>query len=140
MIHDIAAGLAAAMSTVDGLRTSAHPVEVVSATPLATVQLAGIDYHQSFGNASLSGLAAIRWQVDVIVGRVALRATTESLEQLVDHTGTRYTSVVAAIEADKTLGGVCSTLIVQRVSSVGATAVGDDSYLVARLEVLTYGE
>lgn len=140
MIHEIAAGLCTAMQSVPGLRTSPHPVESVASTPLATVQLAGIDYHSSLGASSTSGLAAIRWTVDVIVGRVALRSTAELLESLVDPTGTSTTSVVAALEADKTLGGECSTLIVQGVSGVGTSTVGDDSYLVARMEVLTYGE
>lgn len=135
MIAEIADGLAEAMSHVRGLRTSAHPVEN-PVHPHASVRIGSINYHSAFGGM---GFTELRWVVTVTVGRVAIRSTMPALEALIDPSGTALTSIPVAIEEDKTLGGVCSSLKVLGVTQVGVTS-DEEAALVATLEVITYAE
>lgn len=135
MIHDIALALADAMSQVEGLRTSAYPVES-PAHPHASVRIGSINYHGAFAGM---GFTECRWVITVTVGRVALRSTMQALETLIDPSGDVTTSIPKAIEDDRTLGGKCSSLKVVGVSQVGTTA-DEEAALVATLEVVTYAE
>jgi hypothetical protein len=65
--------------------------------------------------------------VTVIVARTSDRAAYERMSEYVAPTGSR--SVRAAIEADRTLGGVCQTLIVQRADNIRSVSQGDAEYL-----------
>lgn len=138
MLSGIAEGLAEALANVEGLRVSAHPVDMPT-PPHAVVQLVSVNYHGSFGNSAGVtpgwGWTVTIWQVLVIVGAVAQRSSVPRLYDLLDPSGPPTTSVASALEDDRTLGGRVTNTRVLAVSNIAASSGTDDGYLVARLDV-----
>lgn len=98
-------------------------------TPLAAPTDYEMGYHQTFG-----GLTETLFTVGIFTSRGDSAAGRDNLAQFLAESGS--TSVVAAIEADLTLGGAAKTLIVERVRGAGRlyTIAGID-YLGAMLDV-----
>lgn len=129
-LRAIREGLQARLDNITGIRPYDHVKGSVN-PPMAEVGFpTNVNYDITFGpNAS-------EWTIPVrvYVGQASNRAATEKLDELVSATGDT-TSVKAAIEGDKTLGGACMSAIVTRMTGAGAVDVGGISYLVADFEV-----
>jgi hypothetical protein len=120
MIWEIMAGIQARLDTIAGLRTDAITPESTN-TPFAFVGVPHrIDYHATQGVPR--GKVALFFTVTVGVSSVVDRVGQSQLAGYADPTGTP--SIKAAIEADRTLGGVVDDCIVvsfERNDSVGVT-------------------
>jgi hypothetical protein len=130
-ISELRAGIATNLATISGLRTSAEIPDSPN-PPIAVVVFDRVAYHQDFRN----GMADYRFTVQVIVGRVDERNAQRYLDAYCSTTGA--SSVVTAIESDRTLGGKAFDCHVSEMSNYGSINVGENTYLAAefRLQVL----
>jgi hypothetical protein len=115
-------GLATRLRTIDGLRVYDRPADITAA-PAAFMLLEAVDYQNAFA----LGDPRMEITVSVVVARTSDRAAYERMSEYLAPTGSR--SVRAAIEADRSLGGVCQTLIVLRADNVRMVSQGDADYL-----------
>jgi hypothetical protein len=99
----VRAGLATALDTIAGLRVFDHVPDSL-APPAAVIEPVEV----VFDEAMVRGLDLYRAFVLVIVGRMSERSASDRLDAYL--AGSGASSVKAAIEADKTLGGACDTL------------------------------
>jgi hypothetical protein len=99
----VRAGLATALDTIAGLRVFDHVPDSL-APPAAVIEPVEV----VFDEAMVRGLDLYRAFVLVIVGRMSERSASDRLDAYL--AGSGGSSVKAAIEADKTLGGACDTL------------------------------
>lgn len=123
-------GLGTALDTITGLRTFDYVPDSLS-PPAAVVEPLEVDYTQA-----MRGLQMFRAFILVIVGRMADRSSQDRLDAYVAPSG--GSSVKAALEADRTLGGACQTLDVTtaRPREVVVSGVNMIAY---RFEVEIYG-
>lgn len=124
-------GLAAALATITGLRVFDYVPDGL-APPAAVIEPLEIDYDSAMHN----GLTFYRAYVLIVVGRMSDRTAQNSLDQYVTTTGA--SSVKAAIEADRSLGGACQTLRVTSSRPREALVSGVEM-LAYRFEVTIYG-
>lgn len=135
MDSDIRAALAAAAANVSGLdtedgtiRTSAYILDTVN-PPIVMFTPGDMDYdgtfHQGEDTRPYVGI--------VILGRVAEVAAQDMLDDLRETTGT--TSLKAAIESSRTLGGLVDAVQVTSFSGPRPRTYGDITYLSADVTV-----
>lgn len=132
-ISDLRAGLATNLATITGLRTAAEIPDNPS-PPIAIVQLQRV----SFDGAFQSGMTTYDFTVSVIVGRAAEREAQRRLDAFASSSGA--SSIKAAIESNRTLGGECFDLRVSEMSNIGAVLLGEASYLAADFVVTVFAE
>ncbi len=125
-------GLTTALDTITGLRCFDYVPDSLS-PPAAVVEPLEIEYGVSM---TASGIDYYRGFVLVIVGRMSDRSSQDRLDAYLASSGA--SSVVAAIEADRTLSGSCSTCQVTQAlpRSVVVSGVEMTAY---RFEVDIYG-
>lgn len=121
-------GLQAALTAITGLRVFDH-VPDNWATPCTFVVPDTIEYWNAFSG----GDAIHNWTCTVVVGRQSDRSSQRQLFEYMSYSGAK--SVRAAIEADRTLGGVVQTLIVNRAENVRMVTQGDQYYLAVDFTV-----
>jgi len=121
-LQQIADGIETRLATVTGLRVFDH-VPDIFATPCSFVLPGSIAYWGDFAG----GNAEVEVVITVVVGRTYDRAAQKSLYTYMSYSGAG--SIRAAIEADRTLGGVCQTLLVERADNIRMLAQGDATYL-----------
>ena len=131
-VSQVATGLANNLATISGLRTSAFQPEQLN-PPFAFPTLNRIEYHKAFGG----GDVVMDWTVNVIVGRYVDRNAFETLDGLLSYSGA--TSIRAAIEADKTLGGVCQTLVLPSGANITSLSSADAEFLQIQFQVTVHG-
>jgi len=129
--NGVRAGLGTALDTITGLRVFDYVPDSLS-PPAAVVEPLEVDYDE----AMQRGLDFYRAFILVIVGRMSDRSSQDRLDAYV--TGSGASSVKAALETDRTLGGACSTLQVTsaRPREVVVSGVNMIAY---RFEVSIYG-
>ena len=130
-VSQVADGLKARLATVSGLRTFAYQPEQVN-PPVAFPVLDSIDYHRAFGGGDVQ----MRFTIIVIVGRYLDRVAHTNLDGFLSFSGA--TSLRAAIEGDRTLGGVASTLVMDSSLSIGSLAIAEAEYLQVSFSVLVH--
>jgi hypothetical protein len=131
-VSQVAAGLQARLATITGLRTFSYQPEQEN-PPFGYPQINRIDYHRAFSG----GDVVMDWTVYVVVGRWLDRTAHAALDDYLSYSGTK--SVRAAIEADPTLGGVCSTLIVRSGADITSLDAGGAQFLVIQMQVEVHG-
>jgi hypothetical protein len=132
-IYTVLQGVANAVNVIDGL--SAYPVlpDAVD-PPVFGPNDFDIDYHQTFAD----GLNFLPLTFIVLTSRGDTEAGRKLLSAYLNPSGSQ--SIKAAIEADKTLGGVAKTLIVDRARNAFKLAdVAGVYYLGAELDVRVWG-
>jgi hypothetical protein len=127
-ISELRDGIAANLRTISGLRVSAEIPEGVN-PPNAIVVFDRVQYHQSYKN----GMASYAFTVQVIVSRVEERNAQRYLDAYCSTTGS--SSVLLAVESDKTLGGKAFDTYVSEMSSYGSINIQDNTYLAAEFQV-----
>lgn len=129
--NGVRAGLGTALDTITGLRVFDYVPDSLS-PPAAVVEPLEVDYDE----AMRRGLNFYRAFILIIVGRMSDRSSQDRLDAYV--AGSGASSVKAALEADKSLGGACSTLQVTsaRPREVVVSGVNMIAY---RFEVSIYG-
>jgi hypothetical protein len=130
-VSQVADGLKARLATVSGLRTFSYQPEQVN-PPVAFPVLESIDYHKAFGGGNVQ----MRFTIIVIVGRYLDRVAHANLDGFLSYDGA--TSLRAAIEGDRTLGGVAQTLVMDSSLSIGALPVAEAEFLQVSFSVLVH--
>lgn len=125
-------GLATALDTITGLRSFDYVPDGIS-PPAAVVEPLEVTYHEA--NIS-TGLNYYRAYILVIVGRMSDRSSQDRIDAYLNNTGA--SSIRAAIESDRTLGGACSTLQVVEALPRSVVVSGIDM-AAYRFEVDIYG-
>jgi len=128
---DIQQALANALTAVPGLRVADHLPEQIN-PPMAVIQLQSVTYHR----AMKGGMSAWEYVVTGIGGRMADRAAQIQLDGWMSYDGAY--SIRAAIEDDRTLAGVCDTLIVTDMVAVRPLTMGDAAYVTCEFNVTVY--
>lgn len=130
-VSQVADGLKARLATISGLRTFSFQPEQVN-PPVAFPVLESIDYHKAFGG----GDVRMQFTIIVIVGRYLDRVAHANLDGFLSFDGA--TSLRAAIEGDRTLGGVAQTLVLDSSLSIGSLAVAEAEFLQVSFSVLVH--
>lgn len=130
-VSQVADGLKTRLATVTGLRTFSYQPEQIN-PPVAFPILESVEYHGAFAG----GNVRMRWTVMVIVGRYLDRVAHSNLDGYLSYDGA--TSLRAAIEGDRTLGGVCQTLIMDQGLSIGSLTVAEADFLQVSFSVLVH--
>lgn len=127
----VADGIKTALATVTGLRTFSYQPEQVN-PPIAFPILNSVDYHMAFGGGDVTQ----DWTIMVIVGRYLDRVAHANLDAYLNYAGA--TSIRAAIEADKTLGGVCQTLVLESAANINSLAVAEADFLSIEFQLTVH--
>jgi hypothetical protein len=131
-VSQVAAGLQARLATISGLRNFSYQPEQEN-PPFGYPQINNINYHRAYGG----GDVVMDWTVHVVVGRYTDRTAHAALDDYLSYSGAK--SIRAAIEADTTLGGVCSTLIVRSGADITSLDANGAQFLVIQLRVEVHG-
>jgi len=131
-IREVKDGLKAAIQTVSGLRAFDYQPEQVN-PPFAWPTLDEIRFHQT---GMGSGGVVMDFTVTLVVQRTSERVAQDSLDQYMAWTGAK--SLRAAIESDRTLGGVCDDLIVVSAGNFTNIDANDTLYLTVDFKVTVY--
>ena len=127
----IRAGMAEAMATIPNLRVREF-IPALITPPMAVVNPSNIEYDLN----AQRGLTRFVFTVSVFVVKADDRSAQKRIDPFVGVSGPQ--SVKAALESDRTLGGVVDTLRVQSVSNYSASDANDVDYLAVDFEVEVY--
>lgn len=131
-VTQIAAGLTARLTTISGLRVFTSQPEQIQ-PPVAYPVLNSIEYHRAFRG----GNVITNWSLVIIVGRWTDSRAHEALDGFLSFSGA--SSVRAAVEADPTLGGVVSTLVLPTGASIMSETQADAEFLMVRMDCTVHG-
>jgi hypothetical protein len=123
--------LKTAIQTIPGLRAYDYQPDQVN-PPFAFATLEEITYHGAMG----AGNIVNRFSVTVVVQRASERSAQDKLDGYVAYDGTQ--SVRAALEADRTLGGVVQDLIVTGATNITNIDANDTLYLTVDFQLIVY--
>jgi hypothetical protein len=127
-IADIRSGIATNLATISGLRTTATVPDNPN-PPIAIVIPQSVSYDTTFGR----GMDTYEFTALVIVGRVDERTAQNRLDGYCASSGS--SSIKAAIESDKSLGGACFDLRVTEMRNYTSLTYGDVTYLGAEFVI-----
>ena len=127
----VADGLKNALATISGLRSYSLQPDQLN-PPIAFPILNGVEYHQAFQG----GDVVMDWTISVIVGRYTDRTAHAALDGYLNYSGA--SSIRAAIEADKTLGGVCQTLVLASSANIQSLSVAEADYLTVEFQLTVH--
>lgn len=130
-ISQIKQGLATRLATISGLRTFAYQPDQLNA-PIAYPNVEQVLYHRTMRN----GLNEIIFTVTVIVARPTERPAESSLDAYMSPDGA--SSIRAAIEGDRTLGGIVDDTQVEQSSGISSLSANDADYLSVDFTVRVY--
>lgn len=134
-LQQIMEGIEARLDTIEGLRVSDIKPGSVD-PPMAVVGVPDVtSYHGTFGR----GKFQLQPTITILVSKAFDRIGQHALAGYANPTGA--TSIVAAIEADKTLGGVVDDCIVVDFRPLGQEEVGLIGFFggVFNLQVIAQG-
>ena len=119
-------GLADRMATINGLRTSST-VPDAPRPPIAVVMPDRVVYDLN----ARRGADTFLFTIILLVGRADDRAAQNNLDTYI----VGPNSIKAAIEADRTLGGVANTCRVTEMNNYASMMIGETVYLAANFAV-----
>ena len=129
-ISDLRAGLAANLSTINGLRVVETLPDLVN-PPMAMIALDKVAYNKQ-NNRSM---AEYTFKVMVVLGRVSERVAQTSMDVLV---APGSGSIKFAVESDRTLGGYAFDVFVAETNAIGAVSVNGIDYYSAEFSVQVF--
>lgn len=124
-VTQIATALATKLATVSGLRTFNYQPEQIN-PPIAFPVLTAVTYHRAFQGGDVMS----DWDIIVVVGRYTDSRAFAALDGYLSYDGA--SSVRAALEDDRTLGGVVKTLILSNGAQIMPQEQGEAEYLMVR--------
>lgn len=130
-ITNIRSGLATRLATISGLRTASTMPDNPN-PPIAIV----IPDNINFDNAFQRGMDTLTFRIFVVVGRADERTAQNSIDAYCATSGT--SSIKAAIEGDKTLGGSAYNCRVTDMRNYGSVIIGEVTYLSCEFVVAVY--
>ena len=125
-------GFKVLIETIPGLRAFDYQPEQVN-PPFAFPTLNEIRYHQT---GMGSGGVVMDFTITIVVGRASERTAQDELDQYTAFSGAK--SIRAALEADRTLDGVCDDLIVNSSGNFTNLDANDTVYLTMDFNVTVY--
>lgn len=131
-VTELRTGLANNLATIQGLRTSPTIPDQIN-PPLAVIIPNTITFDTAFAR---SGGDEYEFIVTLIVGRVDERTAQNRLDAYCSGSGA--SSVKAAVESDKTLGGKAFDCRCVSLRNYNQISVGDSMYLSAEFVVQVY--
>lgn len=123
-VFDIRTALASSLSSISGLRTSAYIPDNPN-PPIAVVMPERIDYDLN----AQRGADTYTFSIMIIVSRSDERSAQRELDAYL--IGDR--AIKAAVESDRTLGGVVNTTRVTEMRSYSSVVIGETTYMSAQL-------
>jgi len=130
-LSEIRTGLASNLATIDGLRTSAY-VPDEPKPPIAVIFPETIAFDTAFGR----GLDEYTFTIQLIVSKISDRNAQSNLDAYCNPDG--VTSVKAAIESNRTLGGLIQDLRVTEARDYRAATINENTYLTVTFVVTVY--
>ena len=130
-ITNIRTGLATRLATITGLRTAATMPDLPN-PPVAIV----IPDNISFDDTFQRGMDTLTFRIFLVVGRADERTAQNSLDGFCATSGA--SSVKAAVEGDRTLGGAAFDCRVTNMRSYGSVLISETTYLSCEFVVLVY--
>lgn len=130
-ITNIRSGLATRLATISGLRTASTMPDNPN-PPIAIV----IPDNINFDNAFQRGMDTLTFRIFVVVGRADERTAQNSIDAYCATSGA--SSIKAAIEGDKTLGGAAYNCRVTDMRNYGSVIIGEVTYLSCEFVVAVY--
>jgi len=130
-ITNIRTGLATRLATITGLRTAATMPDLPN-PPVAIV----IPDNISFDDTFQRGMDTLTFRIFLVVGRADERTAQNSLDAFCATSGA--SSVKAAVEGDRTLGGAAFDCRVTNMRSYGSVQISETAYLSCEFVVLVY--
>ena len=112
-ISEAKKGLAAALSSIDGLRVFDYTPDSLHEFPAAIVHLESRDSVGTLGGTTIRGSL----RVEVLVSTADARQATETLDVFLEPTGAQ--SIEAAANTDPTLGGKVDDARLISVNNIG---------------------
>jgi hypothetical protein len=131
-ITQVKEGLKTRIQTISGLRAYDYQPDQVN-PPFAWPTLDEIRFHQT---GMASGGVVMDFTITVVVTRQSERSAQEKIDNYSAWDGAQ--SLRAAIEADRTLGGVCDDLIVSSAGNFTNIDANDTLYLAMDFKVTVY--
>lgn len=117
-----ATAIATRLGTIPGLRTFAHdPMQYNP--PVAFPVLESVTYHEAFAG----GDVVMEWTLMLVATRWNDRISYGTLDEWISYSGTQ--SVRAAIEGDRTLGGVVQTCVIGSSANISNMSQGEAEFL-----------
>lgn len=131
-VSQVMTGLKNRLATISGLRAFAFQPDYIN-PPTAFPTLNEVSYHGAMGGGDVvfDGL------IQVIVGGVSDRTTQNLLDGFASYSGA--SSIRAALEGDKTLGGVAQTLVVNRSLGIRRMTIGDADFVTVEVAFQVHG-
>jgi hypothetical protein len=129
-ISSLRSGLAKNLRKITGLRVVETLPDVVN-PPMAMIALDKVQYNRQ-NNA---GMAEYTFKVTVVLGRVSERTAQQNMDVYV---GTGSGSIKAAIESDRTLGGIAYDTFIPELSAIGAVQVNAIDFYSAEFSVQVF--
>lgn len=130
-VTEVKQGLANRLATITGLRAFAYQPDQLNA-PIAFSMLDNILYHRTMATA----MTEMSFTVTVIVCKADSRSAQSQVDPYVSATGA--SSVKAAIEGDRTLGGKVDDLVVNSAGGMQIVNAEDGDYLSVDFNVTVY--
>jgi hypothetical protein len=131
-INQVATGIKNRLATISGLRTFNYQPEQLN-PPVAFPALTSVEYHRAFKG----GDVLMNWNVHVVVGRYTDSRAYALLDEYLSYDGAK--SIRAVLEGDKTLGGVCETLVLSSGADVTSISESGAEFLEITLSLTVHG-
>ena len=131
-VSQVADGIKTRLATISGLRAFSYQPEFNMSPPFAYPVLNGVEYHGSMSG----GMVTMNFTIYVVVGRYTDRTAFASLDNYLSYDGAQ--SVRACLEGDKTLGGVCQTLVLASSANISALEQDDAEFLTISSTLTVY--
>lgn len=131
-ISQVATGISNRLATISGLRTFSFQPDQIQ-PPVAFPILDGVTYHGAYGG----GDVVMEWTILLVAGRWSERTSYAMLDDYLSFSGAR--SIRAALEGDKTLGGVAQTLILSSATDISSLSQGEAEFLSVEFSLTVHG-
>lgn len=131
-ISSVRSGLASAVGTISGLRTSATVPDAITPPTFVVGEVV-----QNFDQTMQRGLDEIVVTCRLYVSRADDRAGQNKLDGYL--AGSGASSVKTALETDRTLSGACSTLRLETQQGYGQYDIAGTPYIGAEFTVRVWG-
>lgn len=132
-IADLRAGLASNLQSIPDVEVYEREGGVVN-VPCIVVTTPTINYHRTFGNTG--AMVEFQFTIMVLVDSASQEQQNWDMDEYVDNGSTK--SVRAAIESDRTLGGVADSLVVTAFRPLSDETVAGIGYWGGSFDVTVY--
>jgi hypothetical protein len=131
-VTQVAEGIKTRLATISGLRAYSYQTEQINTPPFAYPELTQVEYHRAFGG----GDVVMTFIIHVVVGRYTDRTAFALLDDFLSYSGAK--SIRACLEADKTLGGVCQTLVVPSGADISSLGEAGAEFLEIQISLTVH--